>query len=188
MPYHPMKDSMSKLDEWGAAQKKKYQTSTNAGPKASVGDRLKLARGIDDRWEKTSKSKQQDDGADEGEDPHNIVPRRIQAPAAASRFAGPSKGPPPPPPQRSGTSSHSMATPATVPAVRGPPPTLPRRMDNENGTSNPPPSYGQITRPPAPPPRSATQSEGPGYIEFSKFTQADKEAFFELLDEFFESK
>lgn len=222
MPYHPMKEHMNKLDEWGSSQMKKYQQSSNAGPKASVGDRFKLARGIDDRWDRSSKSKQQqqEEGESrEGEDPNNIVPRRVQAPPPKSSFASLSKGPaPPPPPQRTGSSSNSSnnSSNRNVPGSsrataadtvgRGPPPSLPRRMDNENGTDNPPPSYNHVARaqPPPPPPPSrapaptttvptivpaaSAQVDGPGYLEFSKFTQADKDAFFNLLDEFFDSK
>uniref|UniRef100_V5EX00 Uncharacterized protein n=2 Tax=Kalmanozyma brasiliensis (strain GHG001) TaxID=1365824 RepID=V5EX00_KALBG len=56
-------------------------------------------------------------------------------------------------------------------------------MQNEEGTSNPPPPY-----PPVHAEHSYPTSTGAGHIEFSRFTPADKQAFFGLLDEYFDQR
>lgn len=184
-PYNPMKKHMDKLDEWGSSQAKKLNSQRDAGSGASFSDRLNLARGKDDRWERSRKTGSAD------EDPSNIVPNRTARvghlpPAPSSAVGGVGRShPPPPPPQRNGASvppppPRSAAPAATAPK---PAPTLPRRMDNENGIPSPPPPYP--TPAPAPPSRqpSQTRNVGPSYIEFSKFGPEDKDAFFSMLDE-----
>ena len=171
-PYNPMKKHMDKLDEWGASQSKKFTSSRDAGPGASMSERLNLARGKDDLWERTKT------GTTTTDDETNIVPQRAGSsrvgalPPAPSSYVGGSKAaPPPPPPQRG-------AAPAP-PARKGPAPPLPRRMDNEGGTDRPPPPYAT----PSSVAGASTSTAMPDYIEFSKFSEQDKQAFFLLLDE-----
>lgn len=186
MPYNPMKKHMEKLDDWGSSTSKKFAATRDAGPSASISDRFNIARGKDDRWEKSKLAT----AVDTEEDQTNIVPQRSVAsssrvahlPKAPNNFIA-SKAPPPPPPMRTATGGSipsAAASPPPAAFTRGkapappPPPALPRRMDNENGTDHPPPSYGFNT---------ANDPSQPSYIEFSKFTEEDKLAFFTLLDE-----
>jgi DnaJ domain/CSL zinc finger len=184
-PYNPMKKHMDKLDEWGSDHMKKFNNQRDAGSGASFSDKLKIARGKDDRWERTKKPNETEEG-------ETVVPNRSTRlpPAPTNTFAGARTTgvPPPPPPQRSGSGAPppppSRSTNSTATAV--PPPTLPRRMNNEAGTSNPPPPYPSSA--PAPPTRGLSQNNmatGSEHIEFSKFGPEDKEAFFDLLDEYF---
>jgi hypothetical protein len=170
-PYNPMKKHMEKLDEWGASQSKKLAATRDAGPGASISDRFNLARGKDDRWEKSKASRA-------NEDDTNIVPQRSnradRLPQAPSSFVG-GKSPPPPPPQRGLSSGSSSNVPPPPARGKAPPPPLPRRMDNESGIDRPPPDYGTSL--------ATASSTKHDYIEFSKFTEEDKQAFFSLLDE-----
>ncbi|PWN37857.1 uncharacterized protein FA14DRAFT_118247, partial [Meira miltonrushii] len=182
-PYNPMKKHMDKLDEWGSDHMKKFNTQRDAGSGASFSDKLKIARGKDDRWERTRKPTETADG-------ERIVPERAARlpPAPTNTFAAArSSAVPPPPPQRSGSGAPPAPPSRTANSTSAaPPPTLPRRMDNEAGTSNPPPPYPAA--PPAAPSRGLNQSNmvtGSDHIEFSKFGPEDKEAFFDLLDEYF---
>lgn len=183
-PYNPMKKHMDKLDEWGSDHMKKFNSQRDAGSGASFSDKLKIARGKDDRWERTKKP------SETAEDSTTIVPNRSSRlpPAPTNAYAGArtSAVPPPPPPQRSGSGAPPPPPSRTASTSTAPPPTLPRRMDNEAGTSHPPPPYP--VAPPAAPSRGLNQQNtatGSGHIEFSKFGQEDKEAFFDLLDEYF---
>lgn len=174
-PYNPMKKHMEKLDEWGSSANKKFASTRNTGPGSSMTDRFNAARGKDDRWEKSKPVRAEDD------DQTNIVPQRSgrvdHLPQAPSSFIG-GKAPPPPPPQRGlGTGQTSDAPPAPPARGRAPPPALPRRMDNESGIDRPPPAYGNSNTSAVP------ATETTGYIEFTKFTEQDKQAFFLLLDE-----
>lgn len=192
MPYHPMKKHMEKLDDWGASAAKRV---TGAGQGSSIQDRINLARGKpDDRWDRTKHSSPTTSNSTE--DSGNIVPNRSarvgHLPPAPASATGIGSKRPPPPPQRNISNASSSSGPSNV---RGPPPALPRRMDNESGIDRPPPPYVPASKPPAPPSRKPSQpshtsstsisasSEKPGYIEFSKFQQQDKDAFFGLLDE-----
>ena len=164
---------------------KKFNSQRDAGSGASFSDKLKIARGKDDRWERTKKP------SDTVEDSETIIPNRASRlpPAPTNAYAGArtSGVPPPPPPQRSGSGAPPPPPTRTAnTTTTAPPPTLPRRMDNEAGTSHPPPPYP--VAPPAAPSRGLSQQNtatGSGNIEFSKFGQEDKEAFFDLLDEYF---
>jgi hypothetical protein len=165
-PYNPMKKHMDKLDEWGSAASKKYTSTRDSASGSSVTDRFNLARGKDDRWERTKPA------SAEVEDQTNIVPKRAgrvdhlpqSPPSLIAKVA------PPPPPQRGLSGSGAPSSPARL---KAPAPPLPRRMDNEAGTDRPPPAYGSGSLP----------TSRPGYIEFSKFTNEDKQAFFLVLDE-----
>lgn len=176
--YNPMKKHMEKLDEWGSASKKKYTSVRDAGPGASISDRFNTARGKEDpRWKATTTS-------NTDEDQTNIVPQRRvgHLPQAPGNFVA-NKAKPPPPPVRS-NSAASASTAASVPPpapprTKAPPPPLPRRMDNENGIDQPPPSYGIASTNSTPSRINARSS----HLEFSKFTEADKQDFFNLLDE-----
>lgn len=157
--YHPMKKHMDKLDAWGAAtsSKLKAQSSTAAG--TSMRDRLSLAKSTtsatDLKWNATGRQQQPE----------------LEAAASGAR------GPPPAPPPRGGAAA-GVVRPA------GPPPTLPPRSGNEAGTVHPPPPYGAVAPPPSLPRRTSAAAVTPTrYIEFSKFTQQDKLAFFAMLDE-----
>lgn len=172
-----MKKHMDKLDEWGSASKKKYTSVRDAGPGASISDRFNTARGKEDpRWKATTSN------ADE--DQTNIVPQRRvgHLPQAPGNFVANKAKPPPPPVRTNSTASASTSAsvpPAAPPRTKAPPPPLPRRMDNENGIDQPPPSYGTTSTITSP----SRSSIGPRHLEFSKFTEEDKQDFFELLDE-----
>ncbi len=159
------KDFNKKLDDFGEDAKHKFrqQREANAGGSSSgkVGlqDRMNMLKGENPRWNR-------DVEARAGGEDHasTVVPERSRVPPAPPSALN--KGRPPPPPQRG---SHSAATAAPAPA-------LPPRMQNEDGTNHPPPPY-----PPAA--HAFPAIDGAGYIQFSKFSQQDKHAFFSLLDE-----
>ncbi|UZJ52333.1 hypothetical protein CBS101457_001653 [Exobasidium rhododendri] len=176
-PYNPMKKHMDKLDDWSSAASKKYSSTRDAaasGSGTSMTERLNLARGKDDRWERTRPVAATDEAHQT-----SVVPQRAgrldNLPKGPSSSVG-GKGPPPPPPSRGGTSISGAPAPLARSKAPGPP--LPRRMDNEAGTDRPPPTYGSAVAP----------TSGTNHIEFSKFTEEDKQAFFLLLDEFFEAR
>lgn len=167
------KDFNKKLDDFGEDAKHKFrqQREANAGSGGSAGsriglqDRMNMLKGENPRWNRDVESRASAAGGEGAEHASTVVPERSRVPPAPPSALN--KGRPPPPPSRhSGT------------AAVAPPPALPARMQNENGTSNPPPPY-----PPAQTQHAYPTSQATGHIEFSRFTQQDKEAFFDLLDE-----
>ena len=161
------KDFNKKLDNFGedAKSKIRQQREANAGSasggKVGLQDRMSMLKGDDPRWKRDVDSRASTAAATEHSS--TVVPERNRVPPAPASSL--SRARPPPPPSR-----HSGL------ATAAPAPSLPPRMQNEDGTSHPPPPY-----PPAQ--HAYPTTEGEGYIEFSRFTQDDKDAFFALLDE-----
>lgn len=171
------KDFNKKLDDFGEDAKQKYrqQREVNAGTggsanKVGLQDRMNMLKGQNPQWDRDVESRTA--GTDQTGASTTIVPERTRVPPPPPGGVSLQKATPPPPPLRRGTSGAAAQTAAHTPG-------LPPRMQNEDGTSNPPPPY-----PPTSPPQHAyPTSQGAGHIEFSKFTQQDKQAFFALLDE-----
>lgn len=171
------KDFNKKLDDFGEDAKQKYrqQREVNAGTggsanKVGIQDRMNMLKGQNPRWDRDVEARTA--GTDDAGSSTTVVPERTRVPPPPPGGVSLQKATPPPPPLRRGTSGAASQTAA-------PSPGLPPRMQNEDGTSNPPPPY-----PPTSPPQHAyPTSQGAGHIEFSKFTQRDKQAFFALLDE-----
>lgn len=160
------KNFNKKLDDFGedAMRKVRQQREVNAGgststPKVGLQDRMNMLKGQDPRWSRDVESRA---SAAAGEDHSTVVPERSRVPPPPPSRLNQSRPPPPP-------SRHSGGAAA---------PALPPRMQNEDGTSNPPPPY-----PPVQSEHAYPTSNGAGHIEFSRFTAADKQAFFGLLDE-----
>ncbi|PWN42842.1 hypothetical protein IE81DRAFT_322980 [Ceraceosorus guamensis] len=175
-PYHPMKDKMEKLDQFGFNAMAKLKDQKAAGTKTSMKDRLDMSRtAADRRWDQTAKARKEEEQEEAGQASNT------------SATASSSRGAPPHPPSRS-TASSTLAGPSPLPPSRAnsnrPTPALPPRMANEAGTNNPPPAYGSVVPPPAPPSRKVSTG-GNATFKWSQISQADKQAFFELLDEFF---
>ncbi|SJX60965.1 uncharacterized protein SRS1_12235 [Sporisorium reilianum f. sp. reilianum] len=170
------KDFNKKLDDFGEDAKHKFrqQREANAGgggsgSRVGLQDRMNMLKGDNLRWNRDVESRASAAAGDGAEHASTVVPERSRVPPALPSALN--KGRPPPPPSRH---SGSAAAP--------PPPALPARMQNEDGTSNPPPPYPPQTQ------HAYPTSQGAGHIEFSRFTQQDKEAFFELLDEYFDQR
>ncbi|KAJ9479822.1 Proline-rich protein [Pseudozyma hubeiensis] len=174
------KDFNKKLDDFGEDAKQKYrqQREANAGgsssgSKVGLQDRMNMLKGENPRWNRDVESRTPATAGAGTEHTSTVVPERSRVPPAPPSALN--KGRPPPPPSRHSASNTSAAAP---------PPALPARMQNEDGTNNPPPPY---------PPATQTQhayptSQGSSHIEFSRFTHHDKQAFFHLLDEYFDQR
>lgn len=170
------KDFNKKLDDFGEDAKQKYrqQKEVNAGTagsanKVGLQDRMNMLKGQNPRWDRDVESRNAG-AADDGvaNNTTTVSPERSRVPPPPPGGIALQKARPPPPPLRRGTSG--AALPASTPG-------LPPRMQNEDGTSHPPPPYPPSQQQEYPPSPSA------GHIEFSRFTQRDKQAFFALLDE-----
>ncbi|SPO24992.1 uncharacterized protein UTRI_01503_B [Ustilago trichophora] len=175
------KDFNKKLDDFGEDAKHKFrqQREANAGGSSSTGkvglqDRMNMLKGQNPQWNRDVESRASAAATGAGvEHASTVVPERSRVPPAPTSSAL-NKGRPPPPPSRHSGLGAGSAAPA---------PALPPRMQNEDGTSHPPPPY-----PPVASQHAYPTSEGTGHIEFSRFTRQDKEAFFELLDEYFDQR
>ena len=166
------------------------------------------------RWDQTRKDREAA-GEDAAGSSENLPAGAIAGgsgrglpPGLPPRASGPPGSRPPPPPSRTShgagpppvNSSSKPSLPSRTAGSAPPPPGLPPRMANENGIDNPPPPYvgakpGLPSRGPVPGAggssagsRSVPSAPGPGYLEFSKFDQAEKQAFFQLLDQYFASR
>ncbi|KIS71020.1 uncharacterized protein UMAG_00937 [Mycosarcoma maydis] len=172
------KDFNKKLDDFGedAKQKFRQQREANAaggsgGSKIGFQDRMNMLKGDNPRWNRDVESRVS--AAQGAEHAATVVPERSRVPPAPPSVLNKAR-PPPPPSRHSGSAAAGVA-----------PPALPARMQNEDGTNNPPPPY---------PPATQAYHEYPtsqgttSHIEFSRFTQQDKEAFFNLLDEYFDQR
>ncbi|PWN52867.1 hypothetical protein IE53DRAFT_384685 [Violaceomyces palustris] len=202
------KNFNKKLDDFGEDALKKIRNQREVGSsrdRVGLMDRISMAKGENPQWSKDVDRRQA------GSDPYeeegtNITPQRNRVASPGMHRAGiVSKAPPPPPPVRNNPGIPRQVGGGDQAHLHAPPP--PPRMNNEDGINNPPPAYpspltsgaGGVSHephqyaapsPPAPPTSSRVPSDAqqPGFIEFSKFTQDDKEAFFSLLDEYFESR
>jgi len=151
------KNFNKKLDDFGEDAMKKVRQQREANAGSSGSNRV----GIQDRMNmlkgENPRWNRDVESRSSATATETVVPERSRVPPAPPSSLN--KGRPPPPPQR-----HS-----------GSGPVLPPRMANEEGTANPPPPY--------PPASHTLPTSEAGHLEFSRFTQQDKAAFFELLDE-----
>ncbi|KAN0059762.1 hypothetical protein ACQY0O_008335 [Thecaphora frezii] len=196
MPWDDFRHNLNKrLDDFGddAMKKMRAQREANASTSSSdrigVKERFHMLKGDNPRWNHDVERRRAQHGEDQ--QPTPAVGGRRMAPAVPG--AVPRGGKPPlPPPVRSAAGGTRQTVTAS------PPPPPPPRMANENGTSFPPPPYVPAHAEAVDAIATATQQQQQqtiswpihpdGYVQFSRFTQQDKEAFWDLLDQYFDQK
>ncbi|KAK0552085.1 hypothetical protein OC846_003050 [Tilletia horrida] len=186
---------MKKIDDVSAAAMGKIRQQQNAQG-SSMNERWNIARGKDDRWERSAKTTDPD--AEEAEAPSvpSVRARAAQLGGAGTTAAA-TKGPPPPPPARLGVS--------VAAASAGAPPPPPARQPSTGAEAAIPAYSTAASAPPAPPARSSVGGAPPPtpsrpatvgvaavptslVPKFSELDATEKEAFFQLLDEYFQSR
>ncbi|KAK0524555.1 hypothetical protein OC834_005494 [Tilletia horrida] len=196
---------MKKIDDASAAALGKIKQQQNAQG-SSLNERWNIARGKDDRWERSAASRAEDqDPASSEHDaaaaPFTVRARAAQLGSAASPAA--SKGPPPPPPARLGAASSSAAAVPPPPPARQPSADMVAPSSAAAPPAPPPRGVGALSHAPAAAaPRLGSSSATAGVTvapaglaagqamipKFSEMDATEKAHFFSLLDEYFQSR
>ncbi|KAE8225336.1 hypothetical protein CF319_g1889 [Tilletia indica] len=194
---------MKKIDDVSASALGKLKQQQNAQG-SSVADRWKLAKGQDERWERSGAARANSGDADAGaaggeHDTAAAAPFTVRARAAhlGSGSTPVNKGPPPPPPARLGAAATPPPPPARQPSYgvdsvspattgAGPPPPPPRGAGASAASTNP---YLHTAAAGPHTGRAAAAGASQAMIpKFSELDETEKEAFFSLLDEYFDRR